>query len=216
MKKSVGLNTRKQPAQDRAKETVKVILEGAAQVFSEEGYSATTNRIAQRAGVSIGSLYQYFPNKESILSSLLGQHIQEGYDLISKELSKLMKEGKITRDTLRRLVETMITLHERNPSLHRVLFEQVQLSRFRAEYARNEELAVSNLLLLLKKTPEARMEKSEAALRLLVHAIEAMTHRFVLYGYNGMERAEFTDELTDMMARYLLIVPFPFRCHYHR
>jgi AcrR family transcriptional regulator len=204
VKKKVGLIPRKQPAQDRAKETVKVILEAAAQIFSEEGYSATTNRIAERAGVSIGSLYQYFPNKESLLSSLLGLHTQEGYDLISKELSELKKKGKITRAGIRRLVETMITLHERNPSLHRVLFEQVQLSRFRSEYARNEELAVSNLLLLLEKTPEARIERSEAAVRLLVHAIEAMTHRFVLYGYDGMERAEFTDELTDMMAKYLL------------
>jgi AcrR family transcriptional regulator len=207
MKQEAGVNPRKQPAQDRAKETVKVILEAAAQVFSEEGYSATTNRIAQRAGVSIGSVYQYFPNKESVLSSLLGQHIQEGYDLIRKELSELMKTGKITRAVIQRLVETMITLHERNPSLHRVLFEQVQLSRFRTEYARNEELAVSNLLLLLKKTPEARMEKSDAAVRLLVHAIEAMTHRFVLYGYDGMDEREFKDELTDMMAKYLLSEP---------
>jgi AcrR family transcriptional regulator len=207
MKQEAGVNPRKQPAQDRAKETVKVILEAAAQVFSEEGYSATTNRIAQRAGVSIGSVYQYFPNKESVLSSLLSQHIQEGYDLIRKELSELMKTGKITRAVIQRLVETMITLHERNPSLHRVLFEQVQLSRFRTEYARNEELAVSNLLLLLKKTPEARMEKSDAAVRLLVHAIEAMTHRFVLYGYDGMDEREFKDELTDMMAKYLLSEP---------
>jgi AcrR family transcriptional regulator len=204
VKKTVGPIPRKQPAQDRATETVKIILEAAAQVFSEEGYFATTNRIAERAGVSIGSLYQYFPNKDSILSRLLGLHTQEGYDLIHKELTELMKRGKITRAVIRRLVETMITLHERNPSLHRVLFEQVQLRRFRMEYARNEELAVSSLFLLLNKTPEARMEKSEAAVRLLVHAIEAMTHRFVLYGYAGMEKREFTDELTDMMARYLL------------
>ena len=205
MKQKAGLNPRKQPAQDRAKETVRVILEAAAQVFSEEGYSATTNRIAEKAGVSIGSLYQYFPNKDAILSSLLGMHVQEGYDLISKEISGLTKQGTITRTVIRRLVETMITLHETNPSLHRVLFEQVRLSRFRSEYDRNEALAVSSLLVLLKTTPEARKGKAEAAVRLLVHAIEAMTHRFVLYGYEGMEKKEFTNELTDMMARYLLV-----------
>lgn len=204
MKQKSGLNPRKQPAQGRAKETVKAILEGAAQVFSEEGYSATTNRIAERAGVSIGSLYQYFPNKESILSSLLGRHVQEGYELISKEISELVKEKKITRTVVRHLVETMIVFHEKDPSLHRVLFEEVQLSRFRVEYARNEELAISNLLLLIEKTPEARKRNPEAAMRLLVHAIEAMTHRFVLYGYNGMEREVFVDEVTDMMTRYLL------------
>ncbi|RJR49660.1 MAG: TetR/AcrR family transcriptional regulator [Desulfobacteraceae bacterium] len=65
------LNPRKQPIQRRARETVEVILEAAAQVFAEEGYFATTNRIAQRAGVSIGSLYQYFNNKDEILSEMI-------------------------------------------------------------------------------------------------------------------------------------------------
>jgi len=205
LNKKVRISPRKQPAQARAKDTVKVILEAAAQVFSEEGYSATTNRIAERAGVSIGSLYQYFPNKDSILANLLRLHTREGYTLIRHELTDLMKEGKITRSLIRRLVETMIALHEKDPSLHRVLFEQVQLSLFQSEYARNEELAVSSLVNLLKKTPEARNGKSEAAVRLLVHSIEAMAHRFVLYGYNGMKKNEFTEELTDMMANYLLM-----------
>jgi AcrR family transcriptional regulator len=205
LNKKAALITRKQPAQGRAKETVKVILEAAAQVFADEGYSATTNRIAERAGVSIGSLYQYFPNKDAILSSLLELHTREGYRLIRRELTELMEKGKITPTLIRRLVEIMITLHETNPSLHRVLFEQVQLSRFQSEYSRNEDLAVSSLVSLLNKTPEARSGKSEAAVRLLVHGIEAMTHRFVLYGYDGMEKKQFTDELTDMMTQYILL-----------
>jgi AcrR family transcriptional regulator len=53
-------------------------VEAAARVFEEHGYAgANTNRIAERAGISIGSLYQYFPNKESILAVLLEQHTQE-------------------------------------------------------------------------------------------------------------------------------------------
>ena len=72
------VSPRKQPAQGRSRFTVRQIVESAARVFEERGYAgANTNRIAERAGVSIGSLYQYFPNKESILAVLLEQHTQE-------------------------------------------------------------------------------------------------------------------------------------------
>ena len=75
------LNPRKQPSQGRSRFTIRQIVEAAARVFEERGYAgATTNRIAERAGVSIGSLYQYFPNKESILVVLLEQHTQEVAD----------------------------------------------------------------------------------------------------------------------------------------
>jgi len=198
------LNPRKQPIQRRARETVEVILEAAAQVFAKEGYLATTNRIAQRAGVSIGSLYQYFHDKDEILSGLLKRHIQAGHDLIEQELSGIMAEGKLTRTVIRRLVEVMIGLHEQNPALHRLLFEQVQLKKFRKGYAANEDLAINHLNLLLGQTPSARKRNSVGAVRLVVHAIEAMTHRFVIYGYDGVDKQEFVEELTEMMERYLL------------
>jgi AcrR family transcriptional regulator len=203
-KKRQELTPRKQPIQQRATQTVQDILEAAAQVFSEEGYLATTNRIAERAGVSIGSLYQYFQNKNQILSTLLEQHIQQGYDTIRRELPEIMKPGKITRSTIRRLVEIMIVLHEKNPTLHRILLDQIQLSQFRGAYARNEDLTLGNLTVLLKKTPKARKKHFDGPLKLVVHAVEAMTHRFVLYGYEGIEKEVFIAEVTDMMTRYLL------------
>lgn len=63
-------NPRKQPQQRRSRATVDKILAAAAQVLAEEGDGATTDRIAARAGVSIGSLYQYFPNKDALLLEL--------------------------------------------------------------------------------------------------------------------------------------------------
>ena len=66
---------RKLPQQERSRIAVAAILEATTRILTEEGYEkANTNRIAERAGVSIGSLYQYFPNKESLITALLVQH----------------------------------------------------------------------------------------------------------------------------------------------
>jgi len=64
------------PQQDRSKVTVDAILTATARILTQEGYDrATTNRIAELAGVSIGSLYQYFPSKEALVTSLAEQHV---------------------------------------------------------------------------------------------------------------------------------------------
>ena len=65
-----AVSPRKIPSQRRSLETVERIVSAAARVFAEEGVAATTDRIAARAGVSIGSLYQYFPNKDALLLEL--------------------------------------------------------------------------------------------------------------------------------------------------
>src|ERR1700739_4277994 len=65
------ISSRKQPKQARSTELVAVILEAALQVLAEEGsHRFTTTRVAEKAGVSVGSLYQYFPNKAAILFRL--------------------------------------------------------------------------------------------------------------------------------------------------
>ena len=67
-----ALELRKEPKQARSRETVDVILEAAAQVFERHGYAeTTTDQVAERAGVSVGSVYQYFPSKDALLAALV-------------------------------------------------------------------------------------------------------------------------------------------------
>ena len=75
--KNKPITPRRRPSQARSRSKVEYLLEAAAQVFRAEGYSATTNRIAERAGVSIGTLYEYFPNKEALLLALADRHVTE-------------------------------------------------------------------------------------------------------------------------------------------
>jgi len=69
---TLAINKRKTPRQIRAQATVEAILEASAHILVDFGHGAlTTNKIAERAGVSIGSLYQYFPNKEAVMTELI-------------------------------------------------------------------------------------------------------------------------------------------------
>ncbi len=77
MKKPDRLIPRKEPQQRRSRVTYDAILEAAAQILIERGYAATTtNHIARRAGISIGSLYQYFPSKEAIAVYLVPARLE--------------------------------------------------------------------------------------------------------------------------------------------
>ena len=85
-KKSIA--PRRRPEQVRSKSKVEWLLEAAARVFRSEGYAATTNRIAKVAGVSIGTLYEYFPNKEALLLALAERHVSEAELGIGAALEK--------------------------------------------------------------------------------------------------------------------------------
>src|SRR5690349_2221804 len=96
------LQPRRKPRQVRAELTRERILNAAAHIFTEHGYAAgTTNHIAEHARVSIGSLYQYFPNKDAILAALLVRHIDRGTWTEAAELD--LSEGSLEA-TVRALV----------------------------------------------------------------------------------------------------------------
>ncbi len=109
--RSKALEPRRRPRQERARQTVDAILEGAARIFRREGWDATTNRIAEEAGVAIGSVYEYFPNKEALLLALAERHVE----LAEERVGEALAAEASTRELLER-VQAAILASQRFPS----------------------------------------------------------------------------------------------------
>jgi|SRR5665213_603504 len=199
------LRPRKLPRQPRSEATVEAILQAAAQVFERHGYAAgTTNRIAERAGVSIGSVYQYFPNKDAILVALARQHIAEGTVALQPHLQRL-SAGASFEEVLPGIVEAMVALHALAPRLHRVLFEETKLpTTLRVEL---EDLE-GQLVELAAQAMQAKQGNSSAdprlRARIVIGAIEGLTHRLVLTPPPGVSSREIAGEITELVRRYAL------------
>ncbi|EIM72244.1 transcriptional regulator [Nitratireductor aquibiodomus RA22] len=117
-------NPRKLPRQERSKATVEAILIAATQVLIEEGYEgATTARVAERAGVSVGSLYQYFPNKEALVGTLVERHADEIVTIMHRALRDTAH--RTLADGIRAVIRAGAEAHRIQPVLHKILYEQV-------------------------------------------------------------------------------------------
>ena len=114
------LEVRKAPGQARSKETVSAILESSARILESEGLRGfNTNAVAAKAGVSVGSLYQYFPNKDAILLAL----IKSFEDATQEAIVEAMRDGKgrSLKPCLKLFVRALVVMHYRGPKLNRVL-----------------------------------------------------------------------------------------------
>jgi AcrR family transcriptional regulator len=125
VRKGGGIEPRRKPVQGRSREKVGYVLEAAARVFGELGYGgATTNKISERAGVSVGTLYQYFPNKDAILLLLAERHVREGEREL-EAVAKRLREGEPEAEELvRALVGAVVRLHAGEIDLHRVIYDE--------------------------------------------------------------------------------------------
>ena len=198
------LEPRKLPKQARSGATVEAILEAAAQIFERHGYAAgTTNRIAERAGVSIGSLYQYFPNKDAILVALVHQHLAESTAALGPHLGRLNRGARFD-DILPAIVHAMVAMHALAPGLHRVLFEETQLPpTLRAELDGLEDGLVDLTADVLATDPHSRPADPRLSARIVISTIEGLTHRLVLRPPAGVTPAAIAREITELVRAYI-------------
>ena len=197
------LTPRKEPRQKRSRATVDAIIEATARVLVEEGYDkASTNRIAAVAGVSVGSLYQYFPSKEALLWSLCERHSQFMLDQLRALEPVLLKQS--IPDTVRAYVRTMVATHAVRPELHRVVMAQmIQLQP--ARILELEKLAIDLVRSLLARVADDILPTDlDTAAFVLVTAVESITHRAVLGAPERLNSSALEDEICALVLRYLL------------
>lgn len=191
---------RKQPRQARSIETRQRVLDAAAHIFSVHGYAAgTTNRIAAAADMSIGSLYQYFPNKDAIVSALTDAHVDAGAELLAQRAAAGLPAG--LTDTLRLFVRATIDNHRSDPALHRVLFEEAPRSpALLARLREAEQRAIAGTAELLRVHPEVTAPDPVLAARITVATIESLVHRLIT---SPVDAQQLEDEIVGMLAGYL-------------
>ncbi len=202
MSRQAKLKPRKNPTQRRARETVEAILVAAAQVFEARGYArGTTDRIAARAGVSVGSLYQYFPNKDAILVALAERHIEQGTQLVEAMLTSAPRDPDQLEPWLRRLLAALLAQHRAQPRLQHLILEGLPLP----DDVHDRAVAIEDRLtrelagLLTGLADPGRLAQPTATAWTLVHAIQGLVHDFTIHPPADLDEVDLIDEIVAMV-----------------
>ncbi len=200
-----GLVARKQPRQDRSVQMVAAILEAAAAVFASLGYArATTNKIAARAGVSVGSLYQYFPNKDSLLAGLLARHHEDVHRVIGAALARLADLSTPLEDGMRELLENLVALHRENPALTRALSAAVLRESPAADDPhKDDDDDVERVAEILRARPDVREGDAVAMAMVLGQTIAQLTRWLVHDIPTEADSDALLEETLELVVRYL-------------
>ena len=203
MYRQVKTTPRKRPLQNRSKATVDTILTATARILIKLGFDGlTTNAVAEAAGVSIGSLYQYFPNKEALVAALIESQLDIKNAQTIAELGRVA--GLPFGEAVRAMIELTIQNYAAQPELKRVLLEQVprvgRMARIAELHQSTHKMVTA---LLTARRAELAIRNPEMAAFLLVSAIEAIAHRATLFEPARLKDPALIDEATAMVTRYL-------------
>ncbi|WP_368930705.1 TetR family transcriptional regulator [Achromobacter xylosoxidans] len=201
-RRSTRLSERKQPQQARSAELVAAILQAGAQVLAKEGAARfTTARVAEKAGVSIGSLYQYFPNKAAILYRLQTQEWQQTSDL----LRRLLEDARhAPPQRLRNLVHAFVRSECEEAVMRVALNDAAPLYRDAPEARATKEEGGRIVLAFLEDAlPNASDATRVLAGDLITHTLSAVGKQFSESPRTDAEIEAYADALADMLCAYL-------------
>ncbi len=166
---------RKRPVQARSRALVERILDAAARIFETRGYrDTTTNHVAELAGVSIGSLYQYFPNKDALLVGLAERHLDEAVPRLADVSERLRRDEPDIATVCRTLVAEIDELN-RSDRLHRLLWVSPRTAEIEARLGEVERLMIDDVAWHLRRVGHGPVAADRRA-RLLVEVVGAAVH----------------------------------------
>lgn len=211
MARALPMSPRKIASQQRSQATVEALLDATARILVREGYDrASTNRIAAVAGVSVGSLYQYFPNKESLVAALIGRHTRAMLDLLKDAMAAV--EALDLESAMRELIAAMVDAHRVDPALHRILDEQIpRMGQLDEIEAINREVFALVRAYLEARRGEIAVADLDTATFICVTTVETLTHEAVLRHPDMIEPAGLVEEVTRLVVGYLRPAAGPLR-----
>jgi len=199
-----AIQPRKSPRQSRSQATVDAILDATARVLVERGHAAAnTNLVAERAGVSVGSLYQYFPNKLALINALRARHSREMTASMEREFRR--RPGENFRETLTRVIQASVLAHQVDADLHRALEQCEELGLPDDDGHDEAHEKIQQLLrdMLLAHRDELVMSNPDLAAFTLMHALHGLIHAVVLDRPAAVSVKAATREMIRLADAYL-------------
>jgi AcrR family transcriptional regulator len=198
MKASERAATRRAPKQERSRQTVEAVLEAVRLVLRRHGAEAiTTNRVAEAAGVSIGSLYQYFPDKQAIFMALHDRHVDGVRHVMERAMADCTSAS--LEDFTGELVERLANVHAEDAELHEMVSVAVPGSQggFKSALQATFEQVISPT-----KQDRYTGDEAERMLFVLPQMVEALVHGVAL-PKQALSRQRAKDEAIRTVAVYL-------------
>ena len=194
---------RNRPHQARSRATVEVILDATVRIFENEGAeAATTSRIAEVAGVSVGTLYQYFGSRDAVLDALQDREFERATTMMQNVLAN--PDGASHRTIARSVVEGLLGLYRAAPALHRVLaVEGLRVTPAERVQAFDARIVGAIKVFLVNASPSIRRSDVDAAAFVAYQSVRAAMLAYLIEQPPGVSERALVDELTDLVVRYL-------------
>lgn len=199
--KRTPVHPRKQPKQARSRQTVADILQAATYILLRHGYEGmNTNAVAERAGVNVASLYQYFPNKEAILVELMRRHAAESRAAALAALRASPGEGSYA--VMHRIVAAGVAAHAVAPALHRIFTEEAGRLRIAPFETDSDAMLAKEASDWAKRMGKGR-KTPELALWVATTAAHAVLHAAFVERPADATSPALVEELALLLGRYL-------------
>ena len=194
---------RKTPRQERSQNMVETILDATARVLAARGYAGTnTNLIAERAGVSVGSVYQYFPNKDALIVALHDRHAAQMRDVIDCVLAGSARAG--LRDRIAAMGRALLAAHLVQPDLHKVLERELSFFDALAENSPPDQGVFGVVRALLEERQnEISVVNRDLAAWVVVQIMLSLVHAAVIEPPRQFATVDIERAITDAVVGYL-------------